>query len=305
MGDEERYPAAWGVFVNEAALLLEESRVEGAHLITRPTDRTSLRTSARTLVVPDLAHPTLQGIERAAAVAALVLGRRDVGILDAGETWAVAGLCEKVLGAGLLATLTRIWTAAHQRADHDATTMLAHAQKWCAALDTAAPALPVPENLTDLLSGAVGVGVVMDTTAATDAADLAAQAAATNAKAAQSKAQAHDRTQRAASDAKPPPSRSSTPVAPPSPPTAHRRSTATRSPAPAGQPPPSSVPPPTASGPRSGPPAPPRPAASICARPSPGTLNARPGRSPPRNRSPTPAAGTPPPHRCAWVVAAV
>ncbi|MCX4531057.1 hypothetical protein [Streptomyces sp. NBC_01669] len=216
VGDEERYPAAWGVFVHEAAhaahsvwtqpaganprvveaaLLLEESRVEGAHLITRPTDRTYLRTSARTLVMPDIAHPTLQGIEHAAAVAALILGRRDVGILDAGETRAVADLCEKVLGANLLATLTRIWTAAHPCADHDATTMLAHAQNWCDALDTAAPALPVPENLTDLLSGAVGV--VMDSTAATDAADLAAQAAATNAKAAQSKAQAQDRAQRA------------------------------------------------------------------------------------------------------------
>jgi hypothetical protein len=195
VGDEERYPAAWGVFVHEAALLLEESRVEGAHLITRPTDRTYLRTSARTLVMPDIAHPTLQGIEHAAGVAALVLGRRDVGILDAGETRAVADLCEKVLGADLLATLTRIWTAAHQCADHDATTMLAHAQKWCDALDIAAPALPVPENLTDLLSGAVGV--VMDSTAATDAADLAAQAAATNAMAARSKAQAQDRAQRA------------------------------------------------------------------------------------------------------------
>ncbi|MGW6577694.1 hypothetical protein ACWGAN_36770, partial [Streptomyces sp. NPDC054945] len=61
VGDEERYPAAWGVFVHEAAhaahsvwtppagadprvveaaFLLEESRVEGAQLITRPTDRT-------------------------------------------------------------------------------------------------------------------------------------------------------------------------------------------------------------------------------------------------------------------------
>jgi hypothetical protein len=87
VGDEERYPAAWGVFVHEAAhaahsvwtasaganprvveaaLLLEESRVEGAHLITRPTDRTYLRTSARPLVMPDLAHPALQGIEHAA-----------------------------------------------------------------------------------------------------------------------------------------------------------------------------------------------------------------------------------------------
>ncbi|MFE9725957.1 hypothetical protein ACFYQ5_20755 [Streptomyces sp. NPDC005794] len=216
VGDEERYPAAWGVFVHEAAhaahsvwtapagadprvveaaLLLEESRVEGAHLITRPTDRTYLRTSARTLVMPDIAHPTLQGIEHAAGVAALVLGRRDVGILDAGETRAVADLCEKVLGADLLATLTRIWTAAHQCPDHDATAMLSHGQAWCDALDTAAPARPVPENLADLLSGAVGA--VMDSTAATDAADLAAQAAAATAVAAQSTAQAQDRAQRA------------------------------------------------------------------------------------------------------------
>ncbi|AJE81710.1 hypothetical protein SLNWT_1334 [Streptomyces albus] len=215
-GDEDRYPAAWGVFVHEAAhaahsvwtqpdgadprvveaaLLLEESRVEGAHLITRPTDRTYLRTSARTLVMPDIAHPTIQGIEQAAGAAALILGRRDVGILDAGETRAISDLCEKVLGAPLLATLTRIWTAAHQCADHDATTMLAHGQQWCDALDAAAPALPVPEGLADLLSGAVRV--VMDSAAAADAADLAAQAAATNAVAAQSKAQAQDRAQRA------------------------------------------------------------------------------------------------------------
>ncbi|MGW7096578.1 hypothetical protein [Streptomyces sp. NPDC054874] len=216
VGDEGRYPAAWGVFVHEAAhaahsvwtvpagadprvveaaLLLEESRVEGAHLITRPTDRKYLRTSARTLVMPDIDHPTLQGIEHAAGVAALILGRRDAGILDANETRAVANLSEKVLGADLLATLTRIWTAAHQCADHDATTMLAHAQNWCDALDAAARTLPVPENLVDLLSGAVVV--VMDSTAATDAADLAAQDAAANAVAARSKAKAQDRAQRA------------------------------------------------------------------------------------------------------------
>ncbi|MCX4501083.1 hypothetical protein [Streptomyces anulatus] len=216
VGDEDRYPAAWGVFVHEAAhaahsvwtppagadprvveaaLLLEESRVEGAHLITRPTDRPYLRTSARTLVMPDIDHPTLQGIEHAAGVAALVLGRRDVGILDAGETRAVADLCERVLGADLLATLTRIWTAAHQCADHDATAMLAHGQSWCDALDAAAPALHVPANLADLLSGAVVV--VMDSAAATDAADLAAQDAAANATAARSQAQAQDRAQRA------------------------------------------------------------------------------------------------------------
>ncbi|GAA2678113.1 hypothetical protein GCM10010400_46560 [Streptomyces aculeolatus] len=216
VGDEERYPAAWGVLVHEAAhaahsvwvepngadprvveaaLLLEESRAEGAHLIRRPTDRKYLRTSARTLVMPDIANPSIQGVEQAASVAALMLGRRDAGILDAGETKAVADLCEQVLSADLLATLTGIWTAAHRCADHDTTTMLAHAQDWCDALDTASPALPVPENLSDLLSAAAAV--VLDSMDANDAADLAAQAAATNAVAAQSKAQAQDRAQQA------------------------------------------------------------------------------------------------------------
>jgi hypothetical protein len=216
LGDEDRYPAAWGVFVHEAAhaahsvweqppdadgriveaaLLLEESRAEGAHLIRRPTDRTYLRTSARTLVMPDIARPTFQGIDQAASVAALILGRRDAGILDAAETKAVAKLCEDVLGADLLATLTGIWTAAHRCADHDATTMLTHAQNWCDALDAAAPALPIPVDLTDLLSAAVTI--VLDDMAANDAADLAAQLNAKNAVAAQSKAQAKSRAQQA------------------------------------------------------------------------------------------------------------
>ncbi|MFE4514039.1 VWA domain-containing protein [Kitasatospora sp. NPDC056783] len=216
VGDEERYPAAWGVLVHEAAhaahsawtepsdadprvveaaLLLEESRAEGAHLTRRPADRTYLRTSARTLVMPDIANPRVQGVEHAASVAALILGRRDAGILDAGETRAVADLCERALGADLLATLTGIWTAAHRASDHDATTMLQHAQDWCDALDTAAPALPMPEDLTDLLSAAATV--VMDSMDANDAADLAAQAAANNAIAARSKAKAQNQAQQA------------------------------------------------------------------------------------------------------------
>ncbi|MEE4544052.1 hypothetical protein V2S66_19000 [Streptomyces sp. V4-01] len=217
VGDEERYPAAWGVLVHEAAhashsvweepagadprvveaaLLLEESRVEGAHLVRRPTDRTYLRISARTLVMPDIASPSFQGFEHAAGVAALMLGRRDAGILDAGETQAVADLCQRVLGADLLATLTGIWTAAHRCADHDATTMLAHAQDWCDALDTAAPDLPpAPQDLTDLLSGAVAV--VLDTMAANDAADLAARSAADDAVAARSRAKVQDRAEQA------------------------------------------------------------------------------------------------------------
>ncbi|MFE2109766.1 hypothetical protein ACFXAF_28420 [Kitasatospora sp. NPDC059463] len=216
VGDEERYPAAWGVFVHEAAhsahsvwveptgaaprvveaaLLLEESRVEGAHLIRRPTDRTFLRTSARTLVMPDIANPSVQGIRHAASVAALILGRRDAGILDAGETRAVADLCEQVLGNELLATLTGIWTAAQRTADHNGATMLAHGKAWCDALDTVSPSLPLPQGLTDLLSDAVGV--VMDSMDANDAADAAAQAAADNALAAQAEAKAQGRAQQA------------------------------------------------------------------------------------------------------------
>jgi hypothetical protein len=216
VGDEDRYPAAWGVFVHEAAhsahsvweqppdaderivvaaLLLEESRAEGAHLIRRPTDRTYLRTSARTLVMPDIARPTIQGIDQAATAAALILGRRDAGILDPGETKAVNDLCESVLGTDLLATLTGIWTAAHRCADHDATTMLTHGKDWCDALATAAPALPLPGDLTDLLSAAVTI--VLDDMAANDAADLAAQLAAHSAVAAQSQAQAKGRAQQA------------------------------------------------------------------------------------------------------------
>jgi len=216
VGDEDRYPAAWGVLVHEAAhaahsawaqapnaddriveaaLLLEESRAEGAHLIRRPTDRTYLRTSARTLVMPSIARPTFQGIDQAATAAALILGRRDAGILDPGETKAVNDLCERVLGTDLLATLTGIWTAAHRCADHDATTMLTHAKDWCDALAAAAPARPIPVDLTDLLTAAVTI--VLDNMAANDAADLAAQLAANNAVAAQSKAQAKGRAQHA------------------------------------------------------------------------------------------------------------
>ncbi|MEY9848502.1 hypothetical protein ABH940_005605 [Streptacidiphilus sp. BW17] len=216
VGDEDRYPAAWGVFVHEAAhsahsvweqppdaddriveaaLLLEESRAEGRHLTRRPTDRTYLRSSARTLVMPDIARPTIEGIDQAATVAALILGRRDVGILDPGETQAVADLCESVLGADLLATLTGIWTSAHQCADDDTSTMLSHAEDWCDALDAAAPALTIPIDLTDLLAAAVTIA--LDSMAANDAADLAAQLAAKSAVAAQSQAQAKGRVQQA------------------------------------------------------------------------------------------------------------
>jgi hypothetical protein len=77
--DRDRYPAAWGVFTHEcaharhthwhptedagsaamaAATLLEESRIEAAHLARRPTDRRWLRAAATTLILPEFTTPT-------------------------------------------------------------------------------------------------------------------------------------------------------------------------------------------------------------------------------------------------------
>ncbi|GAB3971349.1 hypothetical protein GCM10029978_046370 [Actinoallomurus acanthiterrae] len=76
--DRERYPALWGVFVHEAAharhtvwavpdgaptahaeaaTILEESRIEAAHVRRRPADRRWLRASARQLVLADFTTP--------------------------------------------------------------------------------------------------------------------------------------------------------------------------------------------------------------------------------------------------------
>jgi hypothetical protein len=77
--DRDRYPAAWGVFTHEcaharhsawhptegagsaavaAATLLEESRIEAAHLTRRPGDRRWLRAAATTLILPEFTTPT-------------------------------------------------------------------------------------------------------------------------------------------------------------------------------------------------------------------------------------------------------
>src|SRR5688500_17473037 len=75
VGDRARYPAVWGLLVHECAharhtlwdpppgtlapvasagRLLEESRIEGAHIRRRPDDRHWLRASATSLVLDDI-----------------------------------------------------------------------------------------------------------------------------------------------------------------------------------------------------------------------------------------------------------
>ncbi|WP_395111384.1 hypothetical protein [Actinomadura sp. SCN-SB] len=174
--DRERYPALWGVFVHEAAharhtawnaptirrtaaqveaaTLLEESRIEAAHLRRRPTDQRWLRASATRLILADFT-PTppsspAPGAGKAAApgsgvraamtpwdagcAAALLLARVSAGVLESEETAPVAGAVCEVIGASRLSALAALWCRAHQVADDDSEAMVELGRLWCDCL---------------------------------------------------------------------------------------------------------------------------------------------------------------------------
>ncbi|WP_049581000.1 VWA domain-containing protein, partial [Streptomyces sp. SBT349] len=198
-GDEERYPVAWGAFIHEAAhaahtrwatpiplrgtaldtagQLLEESRAEHAHLGRRPGDRRYLRAAVHTLVLADFTSDTPTDRWQAACAAALILARRDAGILDPDETQPLETTVTKVLGEDLLATLAEIWTAAHATGDEDEQAMLGHARAWCQALDADPNASePAPDPTCPVGELADAIGKTIAAVAANDAAQAAAQA---------------------------------------------------------------------------------------------------------------------------------
>ncbi|WP_445520612.1 hypothetical protein [Streptomyces sp. NEAU-174] len=210
-GDEERYPAAWGVLVHEAAhaahsiwttppnlrgtaldraaQLLEESRAEHAHLTRRPADRPFLRSAVNTLILADITGQTPSSRWQAARAAGLILARRDAGILDPDETEPLEQAVTSILGPDLLDTLTQIWTAAHTTADDDAPGMLAHAHAWCQALGTPATA-PEPTGGGPMGELAEAIGKVTVRVQANEAAQAAAQARVAAARAARAEAKA-------------------------------------------------------------------------------------------------------------------
>ncbi|SHL81861.1 hypothetical protein SAMN05216268_106301 [Streptomyces yunnanensis] len=167
-GDEDRYPAAWGAFVHEAAhaahshwhtppplrgtaldaagQILEESRAERAHLDCRPSDRRYLRTATRTLVLNDFASTAPTDRWQAALAAGLILARRDAGILDPDETQTLENTLAGILGSDRLKTLANIWTAAHATGDADGQAMMDHARAWCQALSTDPAGTPPPPD---------------------------------------------------------------------------------------------------------------------------------------------------------------
>ncbi|PXY18290.1 vWA domain-containing protein [Prauserella flavalba] len=176
--DRKRYAPTWGALTHEcahskhtrwhaavpddtdpevldAALLLEEPRIEHAQIRRRPDDRHWLRACVKTIVtgglkLDDPAFPAKMTPRDAAHTAALFLGRTDGGILTRAETAPVARAVETVLGAEKLAQLRAVWRAAFRIVDDDTDAMLDLGRRWCEIIgpdpDTTPPHLSDPTD---------------------------------------------------------------------------------------------------------------------------------------------------------------
>ncbi|MGY1982953.1 VWA domain-containing protein [Nocardia gipuzkoensis] len=170
--DRNRYPAVWGALVHEcahakhsvwnpppvahpgvveAAMLLEESRIEAAQVRRRPDDRHWLRASATEIVIGDnggaIAAAQIPPTRyHAARNAALILARLDGGILEAAECAPAATAIEAILGTDTLDQLRAIWREAHTVADTDAAAMLELGQRWLDIVGPDPHTDPVPSS---------------------------------------------------------------------------------------------------------------------------------------------------------------
>lgn len=163
LSDRSRYASTWGALTHEcgharhtawepppdapsgvvaAAMLLEEPRMEGRHILRRPDDRHWLRACVRDIVAADLhlfvdpaTAPQMTKAD-AARSAALLLGRADAGVLTKIEVGPVSRVVQDVLGADTLLELRAVWTQAICTADDDGDTMLDLGRRWCEILGT-------------------------------------------------------------------------------------------------------------------------------------------------------------------------
>jgi hypothetical protein len=222
VGDEERYPTAWGVLTHEAghaahsrwctrlpaqtdpadheaATLLDESRIEHRQAARRPEDRRWLRSAAIALILGEF-DPAEPGDRYAVAHAAgLLLARRDAGILETDETMDLERIAEKVLGHDTLAALARIWTQAHRTGDEDAESMLRLGRAWNEMVGTATGQDVSAEELAEAIGRTVRAVRANDTLLA----DLTAgilRASQARAAAKKNEAEAARRAQSAAKD---------------------------------------------------------------------------------------------------------
>lgn len=221
LSDRARYATTWGLLTHEcghakhsvweppdgtppavieAAMLLEEPRMEAAQIRRRPDDRYWLRASATNLILADTdatdpARAPQMTTADAARTAALVLARVDGGILTTAETAPVATVVDTILGTDLLGELRELWREALDTADDDADTMIDLGRRWCEAVGTD-PATPdpgvsgdpdgtgLPSPLTQAIAQALGnvaVAVVQEAPPQDPAAMEAAQRAAEDA----------------------------------------------------------------------------------------------------------------------------
>jgi hypothetical protein len=217
--DRERYPVLWGLLAHEAAharhsawevpaggpaaaanaaIILEESRIEARQLGRRPGDRHWLRAAARTLILTGLPQAEMTAWD-AGHEAALLLARVDAGVLEEDEVTAVAVAVEGVIGRDRLNRLRAIWRAAQKTADDDAAAMLGLGQRWCSVLGLD-PDAPAPLPATEL--GASGppsplqeaVSAVLETVAASVASPRSSDLVKVTARAAEAAARKRSAT---------------------------------------------------------------------------------------------------------------
>jgi hypothetical protein len=153
-----------------AAMLLEEPRMEAAHIRRRPDDRHWLRACVKGIVTTDLhlyadpaTAPKMTPAD-AAHTAALLLGRADGGVLTYAEVYPVARVVEDVLGVEVLGKLRAVWRQALRTADDAGEKMLDLGRQWCEILgtdpDSSGPSSsPASPGTSDPSSSSPGPGV--------------------------------------------------------------------------------------------------------------------------------------------------
>ncbi|WFE59580.1 VWA domain-containing protein [Micromonospora sp. WMMD712] len=146
--------------VREAALLLEESRVERRYRDTRPRDRRWLRRAITSIIDPtDTPTDTTWS---AAYAAGLLLARVDAKILYPADVRTPRRLITKVLGRKLLKGLRDIWREAQTVVDTDTTRMIDLGERWCRLLGidpTTSPGLPADDAATSTIAAAIAAAL--------------------------------------------------------------------------------------------------------------------------------------------------
>ncbi|MFG1952463.1 VWA domain-containing protein [Micromonospora sp. NPDC048830] len=153
-------PPAVAPVVREAALLLEEARIEGRYRTTRPRDRRWLRRAVTAIIDP--ADTPTDTTWSAAYAAGLLLARVDAKILYSRDVREPRRAITKILGRKLLKGLRRIWQEALTVDDTDTERMISLGERWCRLLGinpTLTPELPADDAATSTIAAAIAAAL--------------------------------------------------------------------------------------------------------------------------------------------------